>query len=119
MGLPRLLLLAVARSFVGSFSLSKLPYKPFKGIGTRQEERERQAKRAGRRPASRERRVSCKPLARSLAAVRPAAAAAKIRYQMGERDRQTDLNGAIRHLLACDADKSGDRHCKTPEHSAL
>ena len=44
-----------------------------------------------------------------------AAAAAKIRYQMGERERRreregeglTDPNGAIRHLLACDADKSG------------
>ena len=123
MGLPRLLLQAVARSFVGSFSLSKLPYKPFKGIGTRQEgegERERQAKQAGGQPAVKEELVASRSLARSLAAVRPAAAAAaKIRYQMGERDRQTDLNGAIRHLLACDADKSGDRHCKTPEHSAL
>ena len=61
--------------FVGSFSLSKLPYKPFKGIGTRRQTAEKE----------------------ELAA----STAAKIRYQMGERD----LNGAIRHLLACDEDK--------------
>ena len=40
-----------SRSFVGSFSLSKLPYKPFKGIGTRQEG-EREAGKAGRQAAS-------------------------------------------------------------------
>ena len=53
-----------------------------------------------------------------------ASTAAKIRYQMGERERERergrggpDLNGAIRHLLACDADKNcgGDSRVGLPD----
>ena len=68
------------RSFVGSFSLSKLPYKPFKGIGTRQERET--GERAASQPAVKEELVASRCCCGSAAA-----AAAKIRYQMGERER--------------------------------
>ena len=56
--------------FVGSFSLSKLPYKPFKGIGTRRQTAEKE----------------------ELAA----STAAKIRYQMGERERERERERGTR-----------------------
>ena len=67
---------------------------------------DRRGGRQAKQPAVKEELVASRSLARCGPA---AAAAAKIRYQMGEREGQTDLNGAIRHLLACDADKRRDR----------